>query len=151
MAGVTIHANLISQILSAALDNRPLIKCLPEVLEWLLILIAAIFGATLCWVQRHNNTQKNITIVSIFLASCCLLGGSFMAFLAGWWIPVVPSLLALAGSAIAVTQYLAQSATEMRKTLGRYLTNEILANILETPSGLKLGESEKSHSPCLRP
>ncbi|KAF3889648.1 MULTISPECIES: CHASE2 domain-containing protein [Nostocales] len=143
MAGVTIHANLISQILSAALDNRPLIKCLPEVLEWLLILIAAIFGATLCWVQRHNNTQKNITIVSIFLASCCLLGGSFMAFLAGWWIPVVPSLLALAGSAIAVTQYLAQSATEMRKTLGRYLTNEILANILETPSGLKLGGERK--------
>ncbi|GAB1542022.1 hypothetical protein NUACC21_46950 [Scytonema sp. NUACC21] len=143
MAGVTIHANLISQILSAALDNRQLIKCLPEPLEWLLILICAIVGATLCWLQRHNNTQKNLMVVSIFLVGCCLLGGSFVAFLGGWWIPVVPSLLALGGSAIAVTQYVAQSATEMRKTIGRYLTDEILANILETPSGLKLGGERK--------
>lgn len=48
-------------------------------------------------------------------------------------------MLAFAGSAIALTQYIAQSATEMRKTLGRYLTDEVVANILETPSGLKLG------------
>ncbi|WP_155745499.1 adenylate/guanylate cyclase domain-containing protein [Scytonema sp. UIC 10036] len=143
MAGVTIHANLISQILSAALDNRPLIKCLPEQLEWLLIFMCAIVGATLCWLQRHNNTQKNLMVASIFLTGFCLLGGSFVAFLTGWWIPVVPSLLALGGSAIAVTQYLAQSATEMRKNLGRYLTDEILANILETPSGLKLGGERK--------
>ncbi|MEH2328766.1 MAG: adenylate/guanylate cyclase domain-containing protein [Nostoc sp.] len=93
--------------------------------------------------------------------------GNFLAFLAGWWIPVIPSLLAFGGSAlafaerfveklrervasvydtlrerregIALTQYIAQSATEMRKTLGRYLTDEIVANILKTPSGLKLG------------
>jgi adenylate cyclase len=143
MAGVTIHANLTSQILSAALDNRPLIKCLPEQFEWLLILSCSIIGATLCWVQRHNNKQKNLMVVSIFLTGGCIVGASFVAFLAGWWIPVVPPLLALAGAAIAVTQYIAQSATGMRKTLGRYLTDEIVANILETPSGLKLGGERK--------
>ncbi len=58
----------------------------------------------------------------------------------GWLVDsCFPSLLAFAGSAIALTQYIAQSATEMRKTLGRYLTDEIVSNILETPSGLKLG------------
>ncbi|MEH1812297.1 MAG: adenylate/guanylate cyclase domain-containing protein [Nostoc sp.] len=84
--------------------------------------------------------------VSVLLAGGGLIGGSFLAFLAGWWIPVIPSMLAFVGSAlakltegIALTQYIAQSATEMRKTLGRYLTDEIVANILETPSGLKLG------------
>ncbi len=41
--------------------------------------------------------------------------------------------------AIKYESYIAQSATEMRKTLACYLTNEIVANILETPSGLKLG------------
>ncbi|MEH2283564.1 MAG: adenylate/guanylate cyclase domain-containing protein [Nostoc sp.] len=139
MAGVTIHANLISQILSAAMEGRPLIKCLPDPLEWLLILSWSIIGASLCWLQRHSSHQKTLMAVSVLLAGGGLIGGSFLAFVAGWWIPVVPSLLAFVGSAIALTQYIAQSATEMRKTLGRYLTDEIVANILETPSGLKLG------------
>lgn len=53
-------------------------------------------------------------------------------------------MLAFAGSAIALTQYIAQSATKMRKTLDRYLTDEIVANILETPFGLELwGERRK--------
>ncbi|MBW4677273.1 MAG: adenylate/guanylate cyclase domain-containing protein [Desmonostoc geniculatum HA4340-LM1] len=137
MAGVTIHANLISQILSAALDGRPQIKTLPELIEWLLILGWSIIGAILCWVQRHSNNQK--IFLAVGLAGGGLLGGSFLAFLSGWWIPVVPSLLALGGSAIALTQYIAQGSAQMRKTLGRYLTDEIVANILETPSGLKLG------------
>ncbi|WP_392534352.1 CHASE2 domain-containing protein [Nostoc sp. C117] len=137
MAGVTIHANLISQILSAALDGRTLIKTLPEPIEWLLILIWSIIGAILCWRQRHSSNQK--IFVAVGLGAAGLLGGSFLAFLAGWWIPVVPSMLALGGSAIALTQYIAQGSAEMRKTLGRYLTDEIVANILETPSGLKLG------------
>ncbi|MBN3959417.1 adenylate/guanylate cyclase domain-containing protein [Nostoc sp. NMS8] len=139
MAGVTIHANVISQILSAAIEGRPPIKCLPDPLEWLLILIWSIIGASLCWLQRHSSNQKSLMAVSVFLAGGGLVGGSFLAFIVGWWIPVVPSLLAFVGSAIALTQYIAQSATEMRKTLGRYLTDEIVANILETPSGLKLG------------
>ncbi|MBE8989529.1 CHASE2 domain-containing protein [Nostoc sp. LEGE 12450] len=139
MAGITIHANLISQILSTAMDDRSSIECLPEPLEWLSILIWSIIGASLCWLQRHSSNQKTLMAVSVLLAAGGLIGGSFLAFLAGWWIPVVPSLLAFAGSAIALTQYIAQSATEMRKTLGRYLTDEIVSNILETPSGLKLG------------
>ncbi|WP_414515794.1 CHASE2 domain-containing protein [Nostoc sp. PCC 9305] len=139
MAGVTIHANLISQILSAAMEGRPPIKCLPEPLEWLSILIWSIIGASLCWLQRHSSNQKILMAISVLLAGGGLIGGSFLAFLAGWWIPVIPSMLAFVGSAIALTQYIAQSATEMRKTLGRYLTDEIVANILETPSGLKLG------------
>lgn len=138
MAGVTIHANLTSQILSAAIDGRLQIKTLSEPLEWLAIFSWSIIGASLCWLQRHNSNQK-MMVVSVFLAGGGLVGGSFLAFLAGWWIPVVPSILAFAGSAIAVTQYIAQSAAQMRKTIGRYLTDEVLSNILETPSGFKLG------------
>ncbi|MDZ8183564.1 MAG: adenylate/guanylate cyclase domain-containing protein [Nostoc sp. ChiSLP02] len=141
MAGVAIHANLISQILSAAMDGRGAIQTLPESIEWLLILGWSIIGATSCWVQRHSNHQRIFLTVGV--ASGGLLGGSFLAFLAGWWVPVVPSLLALGGSAIAVTQYIAQGSAQMRKTLGRYLTDEIIANILETPSGLKLGGERK--------
>ncbi|BAZ28455.1 adenylate/guanylate cyclase with Chase sensor [Cylindrospermum sp. NIES-4074] len=136
MAGVAIHANLISQILSAAIDGRPLIQSLPEPLEWLWILVWSITGGVLCWQQRRNSSLIG---VSVFLAGGGLVGGSFLAFLIGWWIPVVPPLLALTGSAIAIAQYIARSAADMQKTFGRYLTDEVVANLLETPSGLKLG------------
>ncbi|AFZ26622.1 putative transmembrane sensor domain protein [Cylindrospermum stagnale PCC 7417] len=136
MAGVTIHANLISQILSAAIDGRPLIQTLPEPLEWLWILVWSITGATLCWQQRHSS---HLVATCVFLAAGGLIGSCFLGFLLGWWIPVVPPLLALGGSAIAIAQYIARSAAEMQKTFGRYLTDEVVANLLETPSGLKLG------------
>jgi adenylate cyclase len=139
MAGVTIHANLVSQILSAALDGRPLIKTLPERWEWLLILGLSMIGASWRWQQRNNKYQRIVLTVGVPLICGGIVGGSFWAFVAGWWLPVVPSLLAFGGSAIAVSLYIAQSAGEMRKNLGRYLTDEVLVNILETPSGLKLG------------
>ncbi|OUL22241.1 adenylate/guanylate cyclase domain-containing protein [Nostoc sp. 106C] len=149
MAGVAIHANLISQILSSALQGRPEIKTLPEPLEWLWILVWSIVGATLCWQNRHSSAEnKKLALLTnttsgIVLATSCLVGGSFLAFVFAWWIPVVPPLLALTGSAIAVTQYIARSAAEMRRTFGRYVTDEVVASLLETPSGLHLGGERK--------
>ncbi|MBW4561827.1 MAG: adenylate/guanylate cyclase domain-containing protein [Mojavia pulchra JT2-VF2] len=149
MAGVAIHANLISQILSSALEGRPQIKPLPEPIEWLWILFWSIVGATLCWQQRHSSSDKRkLSLIAnstggIFVAGGCLVGTSYVAFLCAWWFPVVPPLLALTGSAIAVTQYIARSAAEMRRTFGRYVTDEVVANLLETPSGLKLGGERK--------
>jgi adenylate cyclase len=59
--------------------------------------------------------------------------------LSGWWIPVVPAFLALASSAVVVTIYIAHTASKIRKTFGRYLSDEIVANLLESKDGLKLG------------
>lgn len=139
MAGVTIHANLVSQILSAALDGRKSIQILPEPIELLLILFCSMMGANLCWRQRHHSNQRVVLTFKIILASSILVIASFGAFLIGWWLPVVPAVLALVFSSIAVTQYIAQSAGEMRKTLGRYLTDEVVNNLLETPAGLNIG------------
>ncbi len=142
MAGVTIHANLISQILSAALENRPLIKTWHKSLEWLWIFIWSLIGATLIWQQRYIGTSVDkimVRLVTVLLAGSTLLITAYFAFLAGWWIPVVPALITLIGSVFGATIYIAQSADEIRKTFGRYLTNEIVATLLENPEGLKMG------------
>lgn len=136
MAGVTIHANLTSQILSSALDGRPLIKSGNEPFEWLWILLWSTIGAILSWQQRHNIF---LITVSISVAGTALMGCCFLGFLVGWWIPIVPPALGLAGATIAITQYIAHSAASLQKTFGRYLTEEVVANLIETPSGLKLG------------
>jgi adenylate cyclase len=67
------------------------------------------------------------------------VGSTYGAFLAGWWIPLIPPILALGSCAIAITAYVARTAGEIRKTFGRYLTDAVVANILEQPEGLKLG------------
>ncbi|MBW4580501.1 MAG: adenylate/guanylate cyclase domain-containing protein [Tildeniella nuda ZEHNDER 1965/U140] len=142
MAGVTIHANLISQILSAALDERmPTLKTWSEPLEGLWILGWATVGAILSWRQRYMGRPgiRPWNTVSVLFASGCLVTGGYIAFLQGWWLPVVPPFLALMGSAIVITGYVARSAAEMRRTFGRYLSDEVVASLLETPSGLTLG------------
>jgi adenylate cyclase len=118
-AGVEVHADVVSQILSAALEGRPLIKVWSEPVEWLWIFGWALVGATLSWIRRYRDgvTQRSpLTAVSIFLAGGGLVYGSYLAFLQGWWIPVVPPLLGLGGSAIAISSYVAYTATGMRQT-----------------------------------
>ncbi|MDX2239562.1 MAG: adenylate/guanylate cyclase domain-containing protein [Leptolyngbyaceae cyanobacterium bins.302] len=142
MPGVVIHANLISQILSAATDQRPLIRTLPEWAEWLWILSWIGIGAVISWQQRQSTGAMGILFLKRFrltIAGGCLLALTYLAFLAGWWIPLVPALIGFAGAAFSIVGYLAHNAFEMRKTFGRYLTNEVVANLLETPAGLQFG------------
>ena len=136
MPGVVIHANLISQILSTALDNRSLIKFWYEPWEYTWIFVWSIIGASLSWRLRHSN---QLVTISIILAGIILIGGCFLLFLFGWWIPLVPAFLTLGGSAIFITQYVAGSAANMQKTFGRYLEEEVVNSLLENPAGLKLG------------
>jgi adenylate cyclase len=143
--GVTIHANIVSQLIDSAVDGRPLLRVWAKPIEYLCISIWALMGGLLSWTRGYVRVQNLLRLrvswgtLAIALLGSGLVAGSYIAFLQGWWIPVVPSLLALFGSAIAVTAYKARSADGMRHIFGRYLTDEVVANLLETPEGLNLG------------
>ncbi|MBD2000513.1 adenylate/guanylate cyclase domain-containing protein [Leptolyngbya sp. FACHB-541] len=154
--GVEIHANLTNQLLTSALTGRTPLQTWSEPLEWLWILGWSVVGAFLVWQQRHppvaasasdrGMTSNNTTLIqslkislSLGLAGGGIWGISYLLFLANWWVPIVPAFLALGGAAIATTTYIAQSAEVIRNTFSRYLTEEIVANLLETPEGLRLG------------
>lgn len=143
MYGVEIHANLVSQILAAVLDDRPFIRSWPEWLESLWILFWAGVGAAVTWLVRKGHRNPWIQALKFSGASLIvvggILGGHFWLFLESWWVPVLPSLLAGGGASIAVVAYLAQNAGSIRKTFGRYLSDEIVETLLESPEGLKLG------------
>ncbi|WP_448560827.1 CHASE2 domain-containing protein [Trichothermofontia sp.] len=142
MPGVEIHASLASQILSAVLAKRPLIKTWPEPLEWLWIAGWATIGAMLTWTQRYAGGVRSVSWQkggTVVLAAVVLVGSSYLLFLASWWVPIVPAAIAFGGAAIAITAYIARTAGDIRQTFGRYLSDEIVANLLEHPEGLKLG------------
>ncbi len=98
MPGIALHANIASQLLSAALEGRPVLRVWSDPLEWLWILAIAGVGAGISW-----RFKATIAIAFSFLfASSGLLGGCYLAFVLGWWLPFIPSLLALLGGTVAL-------------------------------------------------
>ena len=98
MAGVTIHANIISQLLNAALEGRPMLRVLPEVGEWLWILLWSSLGAALAW---QVKSPQGIAI-AIILVIGVVVGTAYLAFLQGWWLPVVPPIMGLIVAAVTL-------------------------------------------------
>lgn len=122
ISGVELHANFISQIISAAHSERPLIHVWPNLWEDLWIFFWAVVGATLSW-RWHSPCQAAL---SIALAAFALIGSSYFALLIGWWLPVVPPLLVLLGSALVVTVYIAQLQEEFKRS------KEFLQQVINT-------------------
>ncbi len=142
MPGVEIHANIISQIIDIALSKQPLIVGYSELAESLKIIFLAIVGAIVSWQFRHGGKNLKIQILRWSVISgclCFLLGISYYAFLRGIWLPVIPSLFAFGSSAMLITGYMAFTGVKVRQTFGRYLTDQVVASLLENPEGLKLG------------
>ncbi|MCC5632158.1 CHASE2 domain-containing protein [Nostoc sphaeroides CHAB 2801] len=120
MPGVSVHANIISQIISAAVDGRPLLRVWQEPIECLWILVWAGLGAL---VSRQLRSSIAIT-ASIIFAGVGLLGIGFLAFCLGWWLPIIPSLLVFLGSAVALELV-------THKQLERLQFHQTLALLLE--------------------
>jgi len=98
MGGVIIHANIICQLLSAALDGRPLLRVLPEVGEWLWILLWSGLGAAVAWQFKSPRA----ILIAVVTTSGVLLGITYLAFLQGWWLPVVPPIIGLVIAAVTL-------------------------------------------------
>jgi len=89
--GVVIQAHMVSQIVSAVKDKRPLIWWWPEWIELLWILAWSGLAALEVW--KLNSPKKLIFTITgsfIFLYSSCFV----ILWISGGWIPLVPSAIA---------------------------------------------------------
>ncbi|MCA1994826.1 MAG: CHASE2 domain-containing serine/threonine-protein kinase, partial [Coleofasciculus sp. S288] len=103
MPGVEVHGQIVSQILSAVLDGRPIFWFWPDWGEVLWIWGWSLTGGVLVRVIRHPGQL----VLAEGTALALLLGTSMVLFLGSGWIPAVaPSL----GLIIASTSVLAYTA-----------------------------------------
>lgn len=132
--GIEAQANIISQLLSSALDGRSGLKTWSEPIEVVWIFLWSLTGATLCWVLRDAGGLAKLlprwTLISLLFALVGLVGSSYLAFIiSSWWIPVIPPALALLGAATATTGYIANFEREERQVVmnlfGRHVTQQI--------------------------
>jgi len=100
--GVVVHANFTSQVLSSALEGRPMLRASSKNLNWLWIVFWSGCSATLGAMSLPNRWS----VVAIFLAGIIIIMISYLAFLIGWWIPVFTPLLAVVSSAITSIGYI---------------------------------------------
>ncbi|MEH2247836.1 CHASE2 domain-containing protein [Nostoc sp.] len=101
ISGVVMQAQMVSQILSAVLDKRPLLKVWSIWYEMLWIMfwslvggtIACLYPSNLCPSKRYLIIYGGIAFIG--LCSCC-----FFFFISSikWWVPFVPPTLALLGT-----------------------------------------------------
>jgi CHASE2 domain-containing sensor protein/signal transduction histidine kinase len=144
-SGVILHANIASQLIANAIDGRPILQVWTKSIESLWIVIWAIAGGILCWNRRLKviKLSKFTLCLPFGIITIAGLGGglftvSYVVFLFGWWIPVVPSLLALFGSAIAVTGYTTLSAGETRRRAILSVIPDLMFHV--TADGIYLGQ-----------
>lgn len=90
IAGVELHANFVSQIVSAALGERPLIRVWSDFWEsaWIVAWIVVAGSLSCRWQIVYSS-------IYVLLAALGLISIAFLAFLQGWWLPLVPPLLAI--------------------------------------------------------
>nr|WP_242042440.1 CHASE2 domain-containing protein [Leptolyngbya sp. FACHB-541] len=99
MPGVIAQAHMISQILSAVLDNRPLFWVWLDWIEWLWIATWAVGGGYIAVLVQ--SPVRLVGAISLMGSILVLIGWG--AMIQSGWIPLVPAAIALVMSSGIVT------------------------------------------------
>jgi CHASE2 domain-containing sensor protein len=117
-AGIWVHAHMVSQILSAVLDKRPLMWVLPQWggFQWgdtLWVFAWSITGGLLAWRWRSLSKGESLLYLGLAggAATWVLYQVCLVILTQGGWMPLVPSALALfaTGSILVIHQIRGQA------------------------------------------
>lgn len=137
--GVVIQAHALSQILSAVYDNRPFLKTLPDILEYVLILGSGLTGAMIA----QSKSKPSSHLIKTITLSAMLIISSYMMLLLSWWLPIAPVLLAFLATNILLHPFyqeqkrLIGQITEKQDTID-WIYNSIHNGPLQTLSTILL-------------
>jgi CHASE2 domain-containing sensor protein len=97
--GVVVQAQMVSQLIAAAIDGRPLIHAAPFWLDTLLVWGVAIGGGLLIWI-----VHRPLYLVVAGAGAVIILSGTCLLLLqSGYWVPLVPAAIALIGTGSMTT------------------------------------------------
>ncbi|MEA5598410.1 CHASE2 domain-containing protein [Rivularia sp. UHCC 0363] len=97
--GVFIQAQMVSQILSAVLDKRPILWVLPSWGDILWICGWAVVGSTIVWYAPSLSNKVCVIFATVFV----LYGACAIALFAqGLWMPFIPSAFAVVAGGVIV-------------------------------------------------
>jgi CHASE2 domain-containing sensor protein len=111
--GVFVQAQMVSQILSSAIDGRGLLWWWPLWVEALWVWGWSLVGGIIAWYiskPLHLGLAVSVTLLIQF-------GICFSIFTASGWIPLIPSILGLLATQLAIVLWFKRSHFQKRKQL----------------------------------
>lgn len=130
MAGVELHAHIVSQLLRFALDGDSPISPVSDGVEAAWILLWSVLGAV---VGLGVRSAWRFALLAV--SGLLLLGlADYLAFVTGWWMPLVPPAMAWLSSSTLVTAYMSNQEKQQRALLmqlfSKYVPNKEVAEII---------------------
>ena len=149
ISGVEAHAHAVSQMVSAVLDGRSLIKVLPDEWEYVWITVWGLLGIALGRIILSPfKALFGIGVISILLVGSC-----YGMILLGWWMPLVPALLVFVLNSAGLTASLfyryqqdLQARIQARQTIIDQTFNAIHNGPLQILAGM-LREMQNQQPP----
>jgi adenylate cyclase len=128
MAGITLHAHSVSQLLRAATGEKAMITTMSDSQEALWFLLWSVLGGA---VGLWARTLWRFALLSV--SGLLLLGlVAYGVFLAGWWIPAGPPALSWLLAVGLVTAYLSTQEKEQRTLLMQLFSRHVSPEVAET-------------------
>ena len=121
MSGVVVHANIASQLVRGALEGRVNLVGFSGIGQDVWISIWSFLGAAGSWFLAASGREKQHPLKARVLwatlaSGAILVGGAYLAFLGGLFVPVVSPLVALSVSVVATTNTCKQKKLENANT-----------------------------------
>ncbi|AFY40667.1 integral membrane sensor hybrid histidine kinase [[Leptolyngbya] sp. PCC 7376] len=131
MAGVFLHANISSQLISGALEGRRGLLGWSSWQQWLWIFSWSALGGLGSWWLENRNHQEGQSLrinVAAVTGGCSvfLIGGAYSAFLGGILIPLVPPLTAFLASTVFSTSDFKKQRLLLTNRQLEYANNQLL-------------------------
>ena len=142
MSGVVLHTQMVSQLISAAIDGKYLIWSWHELQEIVWIYFWGLLGS----ISVILISRPLIMVAGQVLSVVIIVGSGVIAFLFSGWIPIIAPIIAFTGGAIVLVIYNAYEARqeqlaiqkqvqEQEKSIGMLkMLLEVQSNINNPPS-----------------
>jgi CHASE2 domain-containing sensor protein/tRNA A-37 threonylcarbamoyl transferase component Bud32 len=115
MPGVVIHAQVVSQILGAAIDKKPLFRYMPEWAEMLWVWAWSFAGGLIAWKLRHPWRLG----LAEGAALSSLTGICYGLLVLVVWVPIIPAAVALVATGATVVVSVAYQIQQQQQQIGQ--------------------------------
>ena len=149
VAGVYIHAHLVSQMLNLALEGKPLLRVLPDYAEFLWTVLWTITSILMSRSVLYSKSLKSGLPAWQMMARLLALGGglggaAYGLFLASWWLPVALPMVSIVATVTLGMVYRNQQLQnlaafdELTQVANRRYFDQHLAESVKTNQQLSL-------------
>ncbi len=98
MPGMVVQAHMVSQMVNAVLEHRPLLKTLPRLLEIAAIIGIALLSGMIAW-RVQSQIYLGIALIAVFIGLYVL---GLWLLIQGFWLPILHLSLSWLSSGVCV-------------------------------------------------